>query len=137
MNLIIKKVILYFAFGFYFFGNSMSYASIDVDDNYINNNIENLFTKDSNLTKSVKLFGTTVKYTAAIVCLLYAIDGVKKTGESIKLLMPVGADFKLTDLLKFPFRLMAFPFKAIDVTRCFFISGSFGAFFYVMHKIGA
>lgn len=129
-----KKIKICLFFVFSFFINSATYTS--VDDNFINYKIDNLFPEKSLLLSSVKFAGKAVKYVAAAICVIYALNGAKNTVESVKLLMPIGPDFKLTDLLKFPLRLLAFPFKAIDVGRCFFISGSFATCFYFLHKIG-
>ncbi|MFC1842403.1 hypothetical protein ACFLYU_01975 [Candidatus Dependentiae bacterium] len=90
----------------------------------------------NNISKNSKSFGKITKYTAVGLCAFYSAKGVKKTVESAKLLMPMGTDFKLIDLLKFPFRLLVFPFKAIGVAKCFLMAGGFGSLAYVLHKIG-
>ncbi|KKP26496.1 MAG: hypothetical protein UR12_C0037G0015 [candidate division TM6 bacterium GW2011_GWF2_30_66] len=136
----VRKIILYFIFGICFLSNNMNFAvgsenrtnEKDVDDY-----LENIMPGGrQGFRITPRQIGKFAKYCVAAISIFYAVNGCKKTVESAKLLLPVGLDLQFSDLLKFPLKLIAFPFKVVDVGRCFVISGGMGALFYGLHKIG-
>lgn len=136
----VRKIILYFIFSICFLSNNMNFAvggenranERDVDD-YLGNIMPG---DRQGFRVTPRQIGKFAKYGVAAISIFYAINGCKKTVESAKLLLPMGLDLQFSDLLKFPFKLLAFPFKVVDVGRCFLVSGSMGALFYGLHKIG-
>ena len=77
------------------------------------------------------------KYASATLCAYYGFKALKKTVKSAKLLVPIGPDLKLMDLVKFPFNLaVKFPFAVLSATKTYLLAGGFGVTAYVLHKIG-
>jgi len=77
------------------------------------------------------------KYISIFLCVVYGFQGAKKAIHSARLLLPEGSDFKITDIVKYPFKLVfELPFKACDAIKDFIMAGGFGGYAFVVHKIG-
>lgn len=135
----VRKIIISFIFGICFFNNINFAAGGEsrTNERDVENYLENLMPDDGQgFRVTPRQIGKFAKYCAAAISIFYAVNGCRKTVEFVKLLLPMGLNLQFSDLLKFPFKLLAFPFKVVDVGRCFLVSGSMGALFYGLHKVG-
>jgi len=80
------------------------------------------------------------KYISLFLCIVYGVEGIKKGASTTRLLLPSaqeGQNLQITDIIKFPFRLvLEFPCGAFDTMKYFMLSGGFGGYAYITYKLG-
>ena len=112
--------------------NIMSSSYFSCDDN----KLCDLFDLEGGSKKIFTIIYAT-KYISLLLCILFGIKGAKKGIKAAKLLLPMGLDLQVADLIKFPFRLACqFPCKAYDSFFHFMLFGAFASYMLFLHKLG-
>ena len=80
------------------------------------------------------------KYISLFLCLVYGVEGVKRGANTARLLLPSGQEgqsMQMADVIKFPFKLIfELPGRAFDTMKYFMLSGGFGGYAFITHKLG-